>query len=322
MPRISVIVPVYNVEACLPFCVDSILHQTFSDFELILVDDGSSDKCGKMCEEYAEKDERVHVIHQKNGGLSAARNTGIDAAKGEFITFIDSDDAVTENFLERLLSLIENCNADISFCSLKEFSVDDRKLLNADSLDGDILCFDGRKTCVGIYEGKLPITACGKLFKMSAIGQSKFPVGRLHEDQAFIPPVCYRINRAAVVDEALYLYRVRAESITRTKFSVKRYDDIWAIDNCISFFEENNEPQIVEAAKAKRKRLLCVYSIYAKRDGVKIPEQYKVRILAAISYLRKNVSPLKYEYYLAQINPKCVRLYEYKKKIKKILHFN
>ena len=110
MPTISVIVPVYKVEKYIHRCVDSILSQTFTDFELILVDDGSPDNCGKICDEYAEKDIRIHVIHQENGGLSAARNAGIDwvfaNSDSEWITFIDSDDWVHPEYLERLLCLV------------------------------------------------------------------------------------------------------------------------------------------------------------------------------------------------------------------------
>ena len=100
MPLISVIVPVYKVETYLPTCVDSILSQTFSDFELILVDDGSPDACGAMCDGYAREDSRIRVIHQKNGGLSAARNTGLDIAKGEYVTFVDSDDVIAPDCLQ------------------------------------------------------------------------------------------------------------------------------------------------------------------------------------------------------------------------------
>ena len=121
MPKISVIVPVYKVEKYLNRCVDSILSQTFTDFELILVDDGSPDKCGEICEEYANKDSRIHVIHQKNGGLSAARNTGIDWANAnsnsKWITFIDSDDWVHHEYLKQLLETANARNVDICVCN-------------------------------------------------------------------------------------------------------------------------------------------------------------------------------------------------------------
>ena len=114
MPKISIIVPIYNVEKYLDKCVSSILNQTFTDFELLLVDDGSPDRCGEMCDEYAKKDSRVKVIHRKNGGLSAARNSGIDAACGKYIGFIDSDDYIEENMYEHLYDVITKYDADIA----------------------------------------------------------------------------------------------------------------------------------------------------------------------------------------------------------------
>ena len=124
MPLISVIVPVYKVEKYIHKCVDSILTQTFPDFELFLVDDGSPDNCGKICDEYAEKDNRVIVIHKENGGLSDARNVAIDRAKGDYLTFIDSDDYVSENHLETMYNALTETDSDIAIANITSFSED------------------------------------------------------------------------------------------------------------------------------------------------------------------------------------------------------
>ena len=116
---ISIIVPVYKVEKYLDRCIESVLAQTYTDFELILVDDGSPDNCPAMCDAWAEKDSRIRVIHKPNGGLSSARNAGLDIMKGEYVTFIDSDDTVLPNYLERLLTALTVNSADVSVCSLK-----------------------------------------------------------------------------------------------------------------------------------------------------------------------------------------------------------
>jgi glycosyltransferase involved in cell wall biosynthesis len=118
MPKISVIIPVYNVEKYLVKCIDSVLSQTFTDFECILIDDGSPDNCGKICDEYAKKDRRTKVIHQENSGVSSARNAGLDIAQGEWITFIDSDDWVDENYLELMYNNAVNNNIDLSICGM------------------------------------------------------------------------------------------------------------------------------------------------------------------------------------------------------------
>lgn len=320
MPQISVIVPVYKVEDCLEFCVDSILNQTFTDFELILVDDGSPDNCGAMCDEYAKKDSRIRVIHRENGGLSAARNSGMDIMRGEYIAFIDSDDAVTEDYLDAMISAAGRFDADIVVCKFKEFedgNIPDLK--SAAEAAGEYKVFSGKEACKEVYEGskQASINACCKLFRASAIENMRFPEGRLHEDQAFTPVAYYRSRKVVSIDRNIYLYRVRESSITHEKFNLKRYDDIWALDNCIRFFEENNEPGIVEAAKGRRERALCSYAVYAKRDKVDVPEEYRRSIVEALIYLRRNAPDDKYSYCLAQVAPGLLRAHEYVKRIEK-----
>ena len=305
MPQISVIVPVYKVEKYLHECVDSILSQTFRGFELILVDDGSPDNCGAICDEYAGKDARIRVIHQENQGLSGARNSGIDVARGEYITFIDSDDLVDERYLEILMEAAKD-GTDIAICRHREFS------------DGDILsewgeeyasqAFDAENALIRLYNGSslVPVNAWGKLFRRELIGESRFPLRRLHEDQAFTPYILYRAKKIVSCDATLYHYRVNPASITRNTFSLRRYDDLWAVENCIRFFEERGEKDIVKAAKDKRQRLICTYAIYAKRAGVEVPEAYRISTMKALAYLRRNVSADKYSFYLAQVNEKLV----------------
>ena len=315
MPQISVIVPVYRVEKYLADCVDSILAQTFTDFELILVDDGSPDHCGAICDEYAQKDSRIRVIHQENQGLSGARNSGIDVAQGEFITF--SDDLVDARYLEILLDGVQ-AGADVAVCRYKEFSDDDVISDRQDEVRWKT--FGASDGLVALYNGsaQVPVNACGKLLRKELIGDTRFPVGRLHEDQAFIPYILYRAGRIVSCESVLYHYRVNPASITRNTFSQRRYDDLWAIESCIRFFEEQGETAIVEAAKKKRQRLICVYAIYAKRDGVEVPEAYRISTLKALAYLRKHVSADKYSYYLAQVYPKMVIWDAYLRKIEKI----
>lgn len=319
---ISVIVPVYKVEQYLPACINSILGQTYTDFELILVDDGSPDSCGAICDSYAARDPRIRVIHQKNMGLSGARNSGMDVAKGEYITFVDSDDLVVPQYLEFLLKAIDSQEVGVSMCRFKEFSDAKEKTVTARLIAaGEYTLLSAKDVCLSLYNGKAstPICACGKMYRSSVIEDLRFPVGRLHEDQAFTPIACYRAKTVSVLNSPLYLYRFRDASITKERFSLKRYDDVWAIDQCISYFEEKNEPEIVEAAQNKRKRILAVYSIYARRDGVKIPKEYRVGLLPALAYLRNHVHPRKYQYYLAQVSPKMARLFEYEMKLRRMM---
>lgn len=318
MPKISVIVPVYNVEKYLHECVDSILAQTFKDFELILVDDGSPDNCGMICDEYAQKDTRVRVIHQENQGLSGARNSGIDVAQGECITFVDSDDLTDAKYLEVLMDAMEE-GTDITVCGFQIFEDGTKPYCRKSSTEKT--CYEVKLAVTELYNGNsdIPVNACGKLFRRDVIGEIRFPVGRLHEDQAFTPLVCYRARKVVSCLSELYYYRERTASITRKTFSEKRYDDLWAIDSCIAFFKSKNEQQIVEAALRRRQRLICTYAIYAKRDGVEVPEPYRISIWEALWYLRKNVSAEKYQYCLAQLYPKLVVLDAYARKISSVL---
>lgn len=308
MPQITVIVPVYKVEAYLPACVESILAQSFSDFELILVDDGSPDGCGAMCDAYAARDSRIRVIHQKNGGLSAARNSGMEVAAGEYLSFIDSDDYVAPDYLERLYSALRS-GAEIAVCRTRVFPDGQDPAAAPSPEEPGCTPLTGREAVLLLYRGDaaVPVNAWGKLYCRELIADLRFPVGKLHEDQAFVPIACYRAKTVAAVGADAYYYRDRPESITSKKFSVKRYDDIWGVDQCLAYFREKGETEIVRAAEDKRKRLLCVYAIYAKRDGVTVPEEYRVSTPKALRYLRGQVSADKFQYYLAQVHPKLVR---------------
>ena len=309
MPKISVIVPVYKVEAYLRPCVDSILAQSFPDFELILVDDGSPDSCGALCDAWAAKDPRIRVIHQQNGGLSAARNAGMDVAVGAWLTFIDSDDYVAPDYLELLYRNAEGSGAEIAVCRTQVFQDGQDPAAVPSASEPACRLLTGREAVILLYRGDAAVlvNAWGKLYRRELIADLRFPVGKLHEDQAFVPIACWRAKAVAAVGAGAYYYRDRPESITSKKFSVKRYDDIWGVDQCLAFFRQKGETEILRAGEDKRKRILCVYALYAKRDGVAVPEEYRVGTWKALRYLRGQVSADKYQYYLAQVHPKLVR---------------
>lgn len=323
MPLISVIVPVYKVEAYLPACVDSILSQTFSNFELILVDDGSPDACGAMCDSYAREDSRIRVIHQKNGGLSAARNAGLDIAKGEYVTFVDSDDVIAPDCLQVFTEVADETDADVVVGSYIEFSDDsDLKGIWAQLETKKSYRIENRyNACEALYLGnsEMPINAWGKLYKTGVINSRRFPVGRIHEDQAFVPRIIYTASSIVILDKVVYGYRYNEDGITHSTFSNRRYDDIWVIDQCIAFFEDNGEMQIALSAKRKRNIILAKYSILARSAGVIPPKEYRVSLFWAIRCLKKGVSAERFEYYLGVVHPKLPLVFEYDRKIRKIV---
>lgn len=239
MAHISVIVPVYKVEPYLRRCVDSILAQTFADFELILVDDGSPDNCGVICAEYAQKDSRVHVIHQENGGLSAARNAGIDwvfaNSDSEWLNFVDSDDWVHPQMLEQLYRAVIECDVKVSICGYQESSEEIRWT--------DANAVTVRLWPVEEYYVKHNINATvawGKLYHRECFADIRYPVGKIHEDEYVTYRILFAYEQVAVIESLMYAYFVNPEGITKSKWTTKRLDGLCAHDEQIKFFKRNH----------------------------------------------------------------------------------
>lgn len=235
MPEISIIVPVYKVEQYLDKCVKSILAQTFQDFELILVDDGSPDRSGEMCDEYAKADQRITVIHQENGGLSAARNTGIEVAKGRYIGFVDSDDYIAEDMYELLYTNLKREDADLSICGIFDLYAGktpvkkEAKYIVTDRFDATKIIFEGKLVSVNAYN---------KLYKKEIFTEVRYPIGRITEDAAVILDVLECTTKVVIDTQQKYYYFHRENSITSDSFSKKDFDTIEAW--------ENNEKRILK----------------------------------------------------------------------------
>lgn len=252
-PLISVIVPVYKVEQYLKRCVDSILAQTYQNTEIILVDDGSPDRCPALCDQYAEQYAKVRVIHQQNKGLSGARNTGIDAAKGEYLAFADSDDVLSPHFLESLYRAIREANAEISQCRWEYMHGDSLKEEYRPDAARDVL--SGREMLSRLYiqTGAYYVVAWNKLYRRELFETIRYPEGRIHEDEATTYLLFDVCKRAVVVDNALYGYFVGGggTSITRNGFSMKKLDWRTANTERVRYFLENDYQElIVPAVKA------------------------------------------------------------------------
>lgn len=232
---VSVIVPVYNVEKYLSQCLDSIIHQTYKNLEIILVNDGSTDGSGKICDDYAAKDGRIKVIHQENGGLSDARNKGLDLMTGQFVTFVDSDDYLENNCIHTLYTYAYTCKTDISIGKFIEFEENTSQFLfhnhlnngnKIEFLTGDQCLERHHKYFLGIF-----VTAWAKLYRTSLFNDSnpcksiRYPLGVLHEDQYTTHKLFFKSNKIVFVNDYLYVYRVRKNSITNTPLSDKRIMD-------------------------------------------------------------------------------------------------
>lgn len=235
MPTISVIVPVYKVEPYLRQCVDSILGQTFRDFELILVDDGSPDGCPAICDEYAEQDSRVKVIHKENGGLSSARNVGLDVAKGEYISFVDSDDWIARGMLEAMFHKCVEFGADLAICNVTK-CIDEKRIIE-DSSPMQDECFsqdDFVKKMIANQAWRY-IIACSKLYHRKLFEEIRFPEGFIHEDEAIAHRIAGRCKKIVTTSEVMYFYRQAEGSITNAPLTIKRTDMLSALADRITY---------------------------------------------------------------------------------------
>ncbi len=239
MPQISIIIPVYNIERYISVCITGILNQTYRDFELILVDDGSTDSSGKICDEFSKKDNRIRVIHKKNGGASDARNCGIDIATGEWIMFFDSDDCFEDNIVQILYDTAQKENADMAVCSIDLFNdnnFDNRYIpehfaVTPGTLSGEDILSAGRVPT--IY-----VTPCCKIFKKSLFENLRYTVGRICEDELIIHHILHGCKKIVVISDILYHYRQIPNSVSHT-VSPKKLDALYAFYDRFFFYKEN-----------------------------------------------------------------------------------
>lgn len=260
---VSVVLPVYNVEKYLPKCLDTVINQSYKNLEILLVDDGATDSSGNICEQYAKKDNRIKVLHKKNGGLSDARNYALDYIHGEYIAFIDSDDYVNERYIEVLLRNAINYDADISICDYKTVKEEVTKPLN---------CIEENKTSVytqeeamlqilhGSYIMQFSV-AWGKIYKRIIFNELRYPFGRKFEDVA-VAHLCFNLTDKTVYSNSqLYYYLIRSGSIKNSgKF--KDADVVKsAYDRLLFFKDYENGKYYIEC---KRQYMTSIMGTYAR----------------------------------------------------------
>ena len=308
-PLISIIVPVYKVEKYLKRCVNSILNQTYHNVEVILVDDGSPDKCGAICDEYKELDNRVKVIHKKNGGLSDARNVAIPLAKGEYIIFIDSDDWVSLYYVEHLYKAVSMCQADLGI-SWFENVIEGKSLQSEPEKElSQFKCLTTEE-CLKklLYQDGVEVCAWGKLYKTELIKDLMYPVGKLYEDIPVTYETVKRSKKIAVIGNVDYYYFQRADSIQNVTFNSKKMD---GIEHCHNMMEavKTDFPKLQRAAECRYFSTVCniLFQIkdkkyetmrqalwnevikYRKDVLFNTEARKKARIAAAISYMGDDV---------------------------------
>ncbi len=326
MPQVTVIVPVYKVEPYLRRCVDSILAQTFSDFELVLVDDGSPDSCGAICDEYAQRDTRVIVLHRENGGLSAARNTGLDWAfansGSQWLTFIDSDDWVHPRYLERLHQAAVSTNTALSVVTYKRTDKDSEPHAQlSEELKAEV--WSG-KQCIQRNE-TIGTAVWRRLYRKELFRGLRFPVGRSHEDEFVTYRLLYMAGQVAWLEEPLYYYYTRPGSIMNSAMTVKKLVDLVdALEERIRFFEDRQEGAL--AAEAKMTKQLAqakgVIRLIAAGQKHSIPREYALGEWAAYRMIYRNASNENFCWHLSLLHPRWEKPHMYLRKLKKMLGIN
>lgn len=236
-PIISIIVPIYNVDKYLSRCIESILNQSFKEFELILVDDGSSDNSGEICDIYASKDDRVKVLHKENGGVSSARNVGVKASNGEYIGFVDPDDYIDKEIYYQLYKLCIDNDCDIAICRFnREIN---GKLQNIGSTE-EIIELNNIEAMNELFKGNLyRFSLCNKLFSKKCFNNVSFPEGRIHEDLSSTYKLFANSKKAIYIDYCGYVYVRRENSILTSTYNEKRLQAFIGWAEIIDFMSKN-----------------------------------------------------------------------------------
>jgi len=284
-PLISVIVPIYQVEKYLPKCIDSILQQKYYNLEILLVDDGSPDQCAKICDEYALKDPRIKVIHKTNGGLSDARNVALDIMTGEYVTFIDSDDFVSSQYISTLWSAINKYDCDIAVTQLMLIYESNKAIPKAVNNSSRFYLLNRKEALdTMFYQKMFDNTACGKLYKSKLFESIRYPIGRIYEDLGTTYKLILLCEKIVYIPTATYYYLQRSDSIEGTSFNKKKMDAIPLAKELLEIIVAKS-PQNIKSAQC-RCVSLCWHVLLTmpknhpqKKVLIKFIKKYRVNII-------------------------------------------
>lgn len=284
MCKVSILVPVYNVEAYLPKCLNSLIGQTLQEIEIICIDDGSTDSSGTILDEYAAKDKRIHVVHQKNGGLAFARNKALDLVKTEWMTFVDSDDYIDTQMLEKMLYVMQEKKADICICNCNlpdtgYQSVSQRKFNMRDEV---ITGYQALKY-MNLPKSWPWITAWNKLYRTDLFLNLRYPDGVQHEDQFLAHRIFARAKRVVSISDAFYYLQYRENSITNSEYNIRQLDYMDALYDRIQFYQEKGFKKLYSGVEWKALKLL----LQAYRNLGKLDRQDYYRLRQAENLYRK-----------------------------------
>lgn len=277
---VSVIVPVYNVEQYITECIESLICQTYPNLEIILVDDASPDNCPQICDEYASKDDRIRVIHKPNGGLSDARNAGIEIATGEYLMFVDSDDYIMENMVEQLITMVEDSGADVASCG---YTGETSKLAKDLNEEYQVATAEEALKYI-LIEKNITTSASTKLFARELFSGIRFPVGKIYEDYATVYKVIHKSKKIAYNDAKKYYYRPNPVSITGGKF-YKKQMQYFEISEQVMAFVSAEYPKLTKHVNNRAERMAI--SFYKKISESGFDDHATVSFL--VCFIRKHI---------------------------------
>lgn len=308
--KISIIIPIYNVEKYLPACVESILQQTYKNLEVILVDDGSPDRCPVICDELAQKDDRIRVIHQKNKGLSGARNTGIDNAQGDYLIFVDSDDTVEQTLVEELYTYAEKWNCAIVACGRNYIFEDGQIVCKIAHDESKVYGFEEAMQEMNSFR-LFDMSAWAKIYRKELFEDIRFPEGKLSEDYYIMYKLFDKAKTIGYVAKPLYNYLQRQSSISRNKKINHDFAD--AAKKQMEFLDDKYPQMSVLGHTAYASANLTVYDFYLK-NGVKCPKdkllEFKKAVRDNLVYIRKNKNISKAKRIQFELFDKCAVIYK------------
>ena len=308
--KISIIIPIYNVEKYLPACVESILQQTYKNLEVILVDDGSPDQCPVICDELAQKDDRIRVIHQKNKGLSGARNTGIDNAQGDYLIFVDSDDTVEQTLVEELYTYAEKWNCAIVACGRNYIFEDGQIVCKIAHDESKVYGFEEAMQEMNSFR-LFDMSAWAKIYRKELFEDIRFPEGKLSEDYYIMYKLFDKAQTIGYVAKPLYNYLQRQSSISRNKKINHDFAD--AAKKQMEFLDDKYPQMSVLGHTAYASANLTVYDFYLK-NGVKCPKdkllEFKKAVRDNLVYIRKNKNISKAKRIQFELFDKCAVIYK------------
>ena len=299
LTEVSVIIPVYNVAPYLREALDSVVNQTYSKLEILIIDDGSTDGSGEICDEYKEKDNRIRVIHQDNHGLSTARNVGLDLMTGDVVAFLDSDDAYDLDFIKLMLEALNREKADCVVCrfihqyTTKRMKVTGRKKIRSQVSAGS---YGKVFSLNAIVDGRINISSWNKMYKRELWNEIRFPDGHVFEEQNTILEIFNLCNRVYIMDRPLYLYRKRPGSISDT-ISLSNMNDLVLAYSYVEMFAKKHSPEIISQSQIEsvQKRKIDNYiSVYARSSRKKGNEWsvFNERLKKQIIEMAKDVNGL------------------------------